>query len=327
MRERKINPIQTKTSNIIDEDSESIFSPANNIDNNKLIERSSITNISPKISSLNKLTNNKTKKKNIENKGSDLANRKLKMRASCLKKTKVTRYTCQEPTAEVSESNEYPEKNVKQSKSKKAASPIIVCKFCNKKFLSQKSYWGHLRTHSSEKSYTCHICGKQFTQSGSLYYHLKHVHDGVKNHTCDICGRSFAMKTTMEDHRRIHTGERPYVCHTCGKTFKSKASLYIHSKIHTDEFPHKCIYCDKRFRWRQQMLSHLIVHTGEKNHTCDICGKGFGVKNDLTRHKHVHSKEKPFTCQQCGISFSQKRYLKKHERLKSGTCGYSRSSS
>lgn len=325
MRERrsKINPIQTKTSNVIDENSENIFSPADNIDNDKLTKRLSSTNTSSKMSSSENLTND-NKKKSIENEGS---NSTSQTQANCAKGTTPNEATRQDLIAEVNESNEYVEKNVKQSKSKKVActSPTIVCKFCNKKFRSRKNHWAHVRTHSGEKSYTCHICGKQFVQGGSLYYHLKHVHDGVKNHTCDICGRSFAMKTAMEDHRRIHTGERPYVCHTCGKTFKTKASLYIHSKTHTDEFPHKCTYCAKKFRWRQQMLGHLTVHTGEKNHTCDVCGKGFGVKNDLTRHKRVHSEEKPYTCQKCGISFGQKRYLKSHERLKLGTCGYSQS--
>lgn len=314
----KIYSIQTKTFNVVDRDSESIISLADNIDN-KSTERLSPTSTSSEICLSDKLMND-AKKKSIEDKGSNSASQ---MQASCAKRTKTTRDTQQEAVTKVSKSNEHLEKNVQQSKCKKTTctSPTMVCKSCNKKFCSRKSYWAHVRTHSGEKSYTCHICGKQFVQSGSLYYHLKHVHDGVKNHTCDICGRSFAMKTAMEDHRRIHTGERPYVCHTCGKTFKTKASLYIHSKTHTDEFPHKCTYCGKRFRWRQQMLGHLTVHTGEKNHTCDVCGKGFGVKNDLTRHKRVHSEEKPYTCQQCGISFGQKRYLKSHERLKLGTCG------
>ncbi|XP_011052277.1 PREDICTED: zinc finger protein 557-like isoform X2 [Acromyrmex echinatior] len=319
----KINPIQTKTSNVIDENSENIFSPADNIDNDILTKCSSSTNTLSTMSSSDNLTND-NKKKSMEDEGS---NSTSQMRTNYAKETTSNEATRQNLIAEVNESNEYLEKNVKQSKSKKVVctSPSIVCKFCNKKFRSRKNHWAHVRTHSGEKSYTCHICGKQFVQGGSLYYHLKHVHDGVKNHTCDICGRSFAMKTAMEDHRRIHTGERPYVCHTCGKTFKTKASLYIHSKIHTDEFPHKCTYCAKKFRWRQQMLGHLTVHTGEKNHTCDVCGKGFGVKNDLTRHKRVHSEEKPYTCQKCGISFGQKRYLKSHERLKLGTCGYSQS--
>lgn len=190
------------------------------------------------------------------------------------------------------------------------------CKQCKKKFQLKESFRAHMHVHSDTKRFTCHICGKQFGQTGSLYYHLKHVHGGVKQHACDICGRSFAMKAAMEDHRRIHTGERPYCCASCGKTFKTKASLYIHNKTHTDELPHKCSYCPKAFRWRQQMLGHLTIHTGQKNHICEICGKRFGVKNDLTRHKRIHSEEKPFTCQQCGLCFGQKRYLKNHERTR-----------
>ncbi|XP_015113129.1 zinc finger protein 37 isoform X3 [Diachasma alloeum] len=175
------------------------------------------------------------------------------------------------------------------------------------------------QAHDGQKLYTCHVCGKQFGQSGSLYYHLKHVHGGVKDHACDICGRRFAMKTAMQDHRRIHTGERPYVCDTCGKSFKTTATLYIHSKIHLDQFPYKCSYCDKLFKFKQQMLGHETTHTGIKNHTCDTCGKSFGVKWDLTRHLRIHSTEKPFVCDQCGMSFGQKRYLTSHKRIRHKT--------
>ncbi|XP_063987880.1 zinc finger protein 3 homolog isoform X3 [Diachasmimorpha longicaudata] len=172
------------------------------------------------------------------------------------------------------------------------------------------------QVRDGQKVLTCHVCGKQFGQTGSLYYHLKHVHGGVKDHACDICGRCFAMKTAMQDHRRIHTGERPCVCDTCGKSFKTKAALYIHSKIHLDQFPYKCSYCKKLFKFKQQMLGHETTHTGIKNHTCHTCGKSFGVKWDLTRHLRIHSTEKPFVCDQCGLSFGQKRYLTSHKRIK-----------
>lgn len=193
---------------------------------------------------------------------------------------------------------------------------LYQCEECGKSFKLKESYKSHLRRHTGEKPYTCHVCGKRFAHNGGLSYHLKHVHMGIKDHGCDICGRSFAMKAAMEDHRRIHTGERPYVCHSCGKSFKTKASLYIHSKTHTDEFPHPCTYCHRRFRWKQQLLGHLTTHTGERNHTCDVCGKRFGVKNDLTRHKRVHSDTKPFSCPVCAFPFAQKRYLKNHMKAR-----------
>nr|CAD7430044.1 unnamed protein product [Timema monikensis] len=203
---------------------------------------------------------------------------------------------------------------VMEEKQRQKANPNVLysCDKCGKRFGMKISFLKHMRHHTGEKPYTCHICGKQFTHTGGLYYHLKHVHAGIKNHACDICGRPFALKAALEDHRRIHTGERPFVCHFCGKSFKSKASLYIHNKIHSNSFPHSCTYCDKRFRWRQQLLAHLTTHTGEKNHICDVCGRGFGVKNDLTRHKYCHSEVKPHECTVCGISFGQRRYLRNH---------------
>ncbi|XP_076283375.1 uncharacterized protein LOC143210412 isoform X3 [Lasioglossum baleicum] len=186
------------------------------------------------------------------------------------------------------------------------------CVECSKCFKLKDSYLRHMRIHRDERPFTCHVCGKQFRDSGGLSRHLKDVHAKLKNFTCDICGKSFASKATREDHRRTHTGERPYICDSCGKTFKSKASLYIHSKLHTNEFPHPCSYCNKKFRRRQEMLAHVTTHTGEKNYGCDVCSKRFRVKSELVRHKLIHSENKPFVCVKCGLTFRQKRYLNNH---------------
>lgn len=186
------------------------------------------------------------------------------------------------------------------------------CAECSKYFKLKDSYLRHMRIHKDERPFTCHMCGKQFRDSGGLTRHLKDVHAKLKNFTCDLCSRAFASKATRDDHRRTHTGERPYICDSCGKTFKSKASLYIHSKLHTDEFPHVCSYCNKRFRRRQEVLAHVTTHTGEKNHSCDVCEKKFRVKSELARHKLIHSESKPFVCGKCGLAFRQKRYLNNH---------------
>ncbi|XP_039282182.1 zinc finger protein 808 isoform X5 [Nilaparvata lugens] len=189
---------------------------------------------------------------------------------------------------------------------------VYKCSYCDKNIMTKRGFVRHVRIHTGDRPFTCHVCGKQYRSNTDLCRHLRCVHDGIKNYSCDFCGRSFASKGARNDHRRIHTGERPYVCQTCNKSFPTPNSIYLHRRTHTNYFPHKCTSCDKSFRRRQQLTHHMRTHTGEKPHSCDICGKSFGVKDEVTRHRLTHSKAKPFPCPVCHMRFGQKRYLRNH---------------
>lgn len=189
------------------------------------------------------------------------------------------------------------------------------CAECGKNLNSPYTFYWHIRIHTGERMFTCHLCGKRFRVNQGLARHLRETHDGIKNVACDLCGRMFSTRRNVEDHRRIHTGERPYVCNVCGKTFKQKASLFVHNRTHTDVFPYKCGYCGQAFRTRPPLALHITKHTGEKPHACDVCGRRFRIKYELKRHRLIHSDEKPWRCTDCGLSFRQKRYLVNHRRL------------
>lgn len=51
-----------------------------------------------------------------------------------------------------------------------------VCDICGKRFTLNQYLIEHRRTHTGERPYTCHVCGKSFAQTGTLYHHVKNVH-------------------------------------------------------------------------------------------------------------------------------------------------------
>jgi len=192
----------------------------------------------------------------------------------------------------------------------------FICKHCGNIFETFVEFELHVKTHFSEKPFTC-PCGRSYMHKGHLKEHML-THTDRKPHVCTQCGKSFAHKGDLTIHTRIHTGEKPYSCTECGKSFVQGGQLKMHMRTHTGEKPYSCSVCGKSFVQKHNMLDHMFLHTGEKPYSCTLCGRSFVQGCHLKDHMKTHSGEKPHSCSFCGKSFLQNSDLRVHLRGHTG---------
>lgn len=59
--------------------------------------------------------------------------------------------------------------------------------------------------------------------------------DNERNYECNFCGKLFTRSNTLSYHLKVHNDERPYKCGSCDKAFREQYRLTKHQKTHSRE--------------------------------------------------------------------------------------------
>ncbi|XP_058980305.1 zinc finger protein ZFP2-like isoform X1 [Musca domestica] len=185
----------------------------------------------------------------------------------------------------------------------------LLCNYCQRKFLSEKTLTEHIRNKHPDEKYMCDQCDRTFVLHSKLIEHLS-VHREL---ICDICQKEFAFESLLKEHMRTHSGECPFLCPQCGKTFKCGGNLRQHIERHSTVKRHACPSCSRRFKCRTDLKKHMSTHQGVKNYVCDICGIRFTRAFSMEQHKRLHMTSKlTHSCDLCNMSFNTETNLKRH---------------
>lgn len=219
------------------------------------------------------------------------------------------------------------------------------CPFCKRNFSSRHSLLRHMHIHTSEKSFTCRSCGKDFCRKENLRVHYKtcaktepkaavidiNKIDGCKKPLrCSYCPRTFSRKPRLAKHHKGHISSTVKPCSKCGQFFwqnKYKAhERHCNTKINANMMC-SCSHCGKTFPQEHDRKIHEIncnsIETkamSRDNHqkNCPHCPMKFKYRTYLLRHIVSHTREKPFACMHCGHKFGKRTRCLQHEAFCDG---------
>ncbi|WAR18146.1 ZN665-like protein [Mya arenaria] len=104
-----------------------------------------------------------------------------------------------------------------------------LCTFCGRYLPSPSLLARHVRVHTGERPFKCPVCGKSFTQKGSM------MRGQLRQ--CPYCSKYFPTPSLLAMHVRVHTGEKPFKCPVCSQGFAQKGTMrgHVYSK-HEEQF-------------------------------------------------------------------------------------------
>ena len=201
--------------------------------------------------------------------------------------------------------------------------------------MSLKSYKKSVALVRQKDNRTCAYCLTKLSDGYERKMHEQTIHEKISSkHKCNECGKLFTNSTSLNYHLERHANIEKLICEQCDKTFVSKNGLDIHIEIAHNNEGEKyrnflCEICNKAFTTSSNLARHRRVthYTSRANldfadsfkyvneFQCDQCEKMFKRKDKLKRHQQtVLDANFKIECPSCDKIFKRKDKLTEHIR-------------
>ncbi|GBM27901.1 Zinc finger and SCAN domain-containing protein 2 [Araneus ventricosus] len=112
---------------------------------------------------------------------------------------------------------------------KQKFSSVFICTVCNIRLQSVDSVVAHKKNHAGEENYQCLFCGKLFSNTCLIHYHL-HLRIVNQTYGCRTCGKHLPSYEKLQNHRKLHV-KKVYLCNVCGKKFYFQSNFLKHVRL------------------------------------------------------------------------------------------------
>src|SRR5207244_446349 len=127
--------------------------------------------------------------------------------------------------------------------------------------------------HAKTQPYCCTHCGKHFTQSSTLYRHIRVSHDNQRSYDCNRCEKSFQLASHLTRHEeRVHhvaSTRKSQACSECEKMFFDAYDLLFNFYILADFLFQSTLVIRALVTSEPWIrILHLLIHSRKPNIHC-----------------------------------------------------------
>ena len=134
----------------------------------------------------------------------------------------------------------------------------FICSICNKGFITKPGLMDHTVSHSDKEPYPCEFCPKSFKLKRHLKYHCDYHHSAFKiEFKCKTCSKVFTQSGSVYKHiREVHEDKRLFNCEICNYSSNRIASIRIHTDAIHNNVKFICPICSKEVAYKSHMTRH-----------------------------------------------------------------------